>query len=534
MTRIRRLPTLVAVLITSLVAVVTAAGAAQAGPAPSPYTLVDPGTLGGPQSFMNLPGSPTTSSGALIGTADTGVADSDYPNFNPFIVGFPDPFTAHAFSYENGRMTDLGALPGNNSSAVFQVNGNGVGAGMSEDGTIDPITGWPSEHATLFKNGRLIDLGTLPGGYEAQAVGINDHGQAAGFASNGTEDPFSIFGWGTQVRSFVWQGSGPLRDIGTLGGPDAVMTGINERGQVYGVSYTNSTPNDTTGIPTLHSFIWEKGRMRDLGSLGGAYTEAASMNDAGQVVGLSTLEGDNAGHPYLWDGRRMVDLGTLGGDFGTALAVNDEGHATGFSFRGDGTYHAFLWANGKLRDLAPPEGYDCAAAFAINNVDDIVGTAQDCQGNNLAPVLWHNGVPYDLSTLVAPTDFVLDEPEFIDDEGRIVGHGFDADGNALEFMLVPDRHARVVVAASSDLASPSVVRAGTTPRPSRLCAQVPVAPLFSPDGRSIACAKGPEGGNGKVDVFTMRLDGSGVHRIARSPLWDSAPDWGKGSWPEPS
>jgi Tol biopolymer transport system component len=47
---------------------------------------------------------------------------------------------------------------------------------------------------------------------------------------------------------------------------------------------------------------------------------------------------------------------------------------------------------------------------------------------------------------------------------------------------------------------------------------------FSPDGRSIVFAKGQEGGN--VDVYTMRLDGSHVRRITRSPLWQSAPAWG--------
>jgi Tol biopolymer transport system component len=47
---------------------------------------------------------------------------------------------------------------------------------------------------------------------------------------------------------------------------------------------------------------------------------------------------------------------------------------------------------------------------------------------------------------------------------------------------------------------------------------------FSPNGRSIVFAKGPEGGN--IDLYEMRLDGSHVRRLTRSPLWQSAPDWG--------
>ena len=47
---------------------------------------------------------------------------------------------------------------------------------------------------------------------------------------------------------------------------------------------------------------------------------------------------------------------------------------------------------------------------------------------------------------------------------------------------------------------------------------------FAPDGASIVLAKGPDGGN--IDVYTMRSDGTELHRVTRSRLWDSAPDWG--------
>src|SRR5580693_5032077 len=80
----------------------------------------------------------------------------------------------------------------------------------------DPNTGWPADNAVIFKNGRVINLGTLPGGYESQANDINDRGQVSGFASNGTADPYSMFDWGTQARSFIWQ-DGKMRDIATLG-----------------------------------------------------------------------------------------------------------------------------------------------------------------------------------------------------------------------------------------------------------------------------------------------------------------------------
>src|SRR5262249_50904453 len=97
----------------------------------------------------------------------------------------------------------------------------------------------------------------------------------------------------TQTRAFLWQ-NGKKRDLGTLGGPDATPFpgAINERGQIAGMSYTNSTPGPPSGLPPLNPFLWNKGRMIDLGSLGGNFGLAIALNEHGQVVGFSDLYGD--------------------------------------------------------------------------------------------------------------------------------------------------------------------------------------------------------------------------------------------------
>lgn len=114
-----------------------------------------------------------------------------------------DRYIQHALAWQNGRRTDLGALPGNNSSAIYELNGYGVGVGGSENGRTDPHTGGPAAVAVLFQNGKVISLGTLPGGAESFAQDITGQGQVAGDSSNETPDPFPnpnvFFPWGTET-----------------------------------------------------------------------------------------------------------------------------------------------------------------------------------------------------------------------------------------------------------------------------------------------------------------------------------------------
>jgi TolB protein len=47
---------------------------------------------------------------------------------------------------------------------------------------------------------------------------------------------------------------------------------------------------------------------------------------------------------------------------------------------------------------------------------------------------------------------------------------------------------------------------------------------FSPDGTKITL--GMSGIDGQADVWTIGIDGTGLTPVTRTPLWDSAPDWG--------
>ena len=185
-----------------------------------------------------------------------------------------------------------------------------------------------------------------------------------------------------------------VTDLGTLGGATTIPHGINNAGQVVGES---TLPGDQI----WHAFLWQNGVMRDLGALGGVWSMAVGINDAGQIVGLSTIGGTSFrhAHPFLYDGTAMHDLGTLGDAFGAALAINATGQIVGYSFtEGAPAGHAFVYDQGGLHDLPDTLGGHDVAAHGINDSGQVVGQAVNATGAAHA-FLYDRGVMQDLGTL---------------------------------------------------------------------------------------------------------------------------------------
>jgi probable HAF family extracellular repeat protein len=447
----------IAVMLSFLVITIPADLAAQN----TRYKLIDLGTLGGPNSTLeDSPLRALNNQGVVIADSETSTSDPTFPNSCIFCG---DPLIFHAFRWQNDHLTDLGAIASTNTSSATWISDSGLIVGFSSDNNLfDRLLGIPQMHATLWKNGQIIDLGTLEGGYESAAQGVNDRGQVVGVSANLVPDPFGPLG--TQNRIFLWQ-SGTMQDLGTLGGPDAGFLGllgvtvINDRGQVASCSYTNSTANPVTETPTLDPFLWEEGVMRDLGSLGGTSGCAISINNRGQVVGYSNLAGDLTFHPFLWDRAILTDLGTLGGANGLSYQINDRGSVVG---RADVTeictacapgnqkqlHHPFLWKNGVMFDLGLVNGDTAGTAYSVNSKDQVVGrTVQcavigpddGCDGPVNHAFLWDAGSIFDLQALVAPNEsgIVVNDARNINERGEIVGLGVLPSGDVHAVLLVP-------------------------------------------------------------------------------------------------
>ena len=395
------------------------------------YKVIDIGTLGGPSTYGQGNGPGTTrflnNAGTVVGSSDTSTPDPNAPNS----CGNPDCFVSHAFRWQNGVLTDLGVLPGGNFSGANAINARGWIAGFSQNGEIDPVTGGTAGHAVLWKDDKPIDLGTLGTGVLSSGNYIDNGGVVVGISTiNTTFDPFAVFGpYSSPTHAFIWK-NGVMRDLDTLGGPDSFIAGLcdDQRTELLaGASYTNSTPNPTTGFPTLDPFLWKNGAMIDLGTLGGTFGGAQCANNRGQVTGQSNLAGDSVFHPFFWDRGLMTDIGTFGGDNGFPTWINDSGEVVGRAdlpgVSGSQLHHAFLWRNGIRTDLGTLGGN--STAIQINSRHQIVGASRLNPTTNHA-FLWENGGPMiDLNTLVAanPSGLTLVCAFNINDRGEITGLG---------------------------------------------------------------------------------------------------------------
>lgn len=215
----------------------------------------------------------------------------------------------------------------------------------------------------------FVDLGTFGGAVDSHAYGINDAGQIVGDMRTTTGE----------IHGFVWQ-KGSVQDIGSLGGGYSRARAINNRGQVVGDASLAS------GV--RHAFLWEKGRMRDLGTIGEGASAARAINDRGQIVGEFTASDDN-GHAFLWEKGHMIDLGAPAGGSSSALAINAAGQIVGIAYYPEqDQVLAVRWEHSGLVPLGTLAGDSQSTAFGINNRGQVVGTSSGALSHG---VLWNNG-----------------------------------------------------------------------------------------------------------------------------------------------
>jgi probable HAF family extracellular repeat protein len=284
--------------------------------------------------------------------------------------------------------------------------GDVVGASPSGGGNI---------HATLFRNGQVIDLGTL-GGLSSEASAVNKAGLIVGGSQIASGS----------VHAFLYSNN-VMTDLGTLGGANSYATAINDAGQIVGRSETSDG--------TAHAFLYAAGVMTDLGP--GA---ATSINTAGQIVinssGLISVYSNGAV-------QALPELPCPSGEFqsGAAYAINDRGEVVGDTVCASGwplwSDRAMSVAGGQATDLDPGTVY--SAALAINASGHVLGQALSfCDGGVCqADYTSLDGALIPLGYLTpVGSGWEWMSGAAINDAGQIAGFGINANGFRA-FLMTP-------------------------------------------------------------------------------------------------
>lgn len=278
------------------------------------------------------------------------------------------------------------------------------------------IAGTIGLHAVRYRKGTWHALPDDP--YVSFAWDINEFNQVVGAEQVAVSRDVPVI-WGPGQRKKVL----PL----PVGASTADGRAISDTGLVTGI-WLGANPR---------CFFWAPGRESiDLGALDhGTSCWAEDINNVGQIVGETwNVHGDNGSRAFIWQAGHMRALGSLGGPASVAYAINDLGHVVGYATTAEYHVHAFIWRNGRMKDI----GADYIASFAqdINLAGEIVGYAQRAAFETDRAVRWDHDEIVDLNDEVDdPGGWRLERAWSINQRGDIAGIGQRGDEDRW-FMLV--------------------------------------------------------------------------------------------------
>lgn len=276
-----------------------------------------------------------------------------------------------------------------------------------------------------------------------------------------------------------------ITDIG-VGSPG----GLNDNGQVVGDFPAGVFPH-SKGFPYFHGCLWNKGKRTEMPTLGGWYSKADAIDNAGRILGSASVRAqDHSGlpinHVCFWDGAKLTDLeadprfratqalhitksgaiyavsppqsadftrhlwfypaglrpgpridrGNIGGPLIEALAINDRGSVIGTWNTGkkrgkSAVKQAFIWHPGdKHWTSLGTLGGMTSDPTALNNLDQVIGQA-DLPGDPESPRFRAHAFFWECGKMhdlgVLPGGSIS-HPYAINSEGQVVGFSDTAQG----------------------------------------------------------------------------------------------------------
>ena len=270
----------------------------------------------------------------------------------------------------------------------------------------------PLHRAFLYSKGVTVNLGTLPGHNQSEAIAINESGVTCGVSRNTNVGPLS---------AFIWQ-NGKMEALNLPLGPNSIANDISNDGAICG--WMGHTPD-----VDAHAFIWSNGKTSDLGVIPSGVTGVAtSINSYHNVCGWGKVNGTEGpvAQGFFWSGGDFEIIDPLPG-FSRCFprALNDSNVVVGScdNIPKSGVTGAFVWHNGvsvPIDDLIPGDlNLTVRNAWGINNAGQIVGDALLLDGS-------FDRVAVRLTPIPSPIgDSDCDDDIDVDDLLTVINHWAD-------------------------------------------------------------------------------------------------------------
>ncbi len=221
--------------------------------------------------------------------------------------------------------------------------------------------GGATVHAFVLSGGVYTSF-DVPGniGYSS-ANGINASGQIVGIYYGGV---------GGVARAYIRNGSTYSEIVPPYAGSSFTQAlSINDAGQAVG-SYKDATQ-------TVRGFLYNGSTSTPLMAPGATNTVAIGINNANFVVG--TYVGGGVNHGFLLSGSSYLPFDAPGAAATIFEGINDLGQIAGFYQEAGGAYRSFVLDGTTLTPIDVP-GATLTQAYAINNTRQVVGYCEDASG----------------------------------------------------------------------------------------------------------------------------------------------------------
>lgn len=214
-------------------------------------------------------------------------------------------------------------------------------------------------------------------------------------------------------------------DLGTLGGATSQAADLNDKGEVVGSSVLSPSQES-------RAFLWQEPPMQPLDAVDDLSTEAHAINESGTIAGaVVSGNGDEAEMmPALWLEGAYSPLPTIDDKQGSARAINDAGFVAGHTIEQPGN-QILIWQDNTITETIPSDN-GLVQVNGLNNQNQIVGLIHDEAGNSA--FLWQDGEFEALGALGGQNSIAYD----INDSGQIVGAASLEEGLATHAFLWQD------------------------------------------------------------------------------------------------